>query len=84
MLLRRQSFKSPKEQNESIEEGVRFAKEAVQLDPNDGLSWSILGNAHLAHFFKIEQNPKTMKLCLSSYNQAVKAYKSDYIFITVF
>lgn len=56
----------------NIEEGVKLAKEAVQLDPNDGLSWAILGNAHLAHFFSVQQNPTTMKFCMSSYIQAVR------------
>lgn len=55
-----------------MEQGLSFAKEAVQLDPQDGVSWSILGNAHLSYFFVIQQNPNVLKQCLSAYSQAVK------------
>ncbi|XP_017768479.1 PREDICTED: tetratricopeptide repeat protein 5-like [Nicrophorus vespilloides] len=56
----------------NIERGLMLAKEAVQLDPQDGHSWAVLGNAHLSAFFGISQNPKTLKQCLSAYNQAEK------------
>lgn len=71
-MLARQEQASNKEQKiKSIEEGVTLAKEAVQLDPQDGLSWAVLGNAHLSSFFVISQNPKTLKQCISAYTQAV-------------
>lgn len=60
----------------NVEQGLSFAKEAVQLDPQDGVSWSILGNAHLSYFFVIQQNPNVLKQCLSSYSQAVKSFKA--------
>ncbi|GLV37229.1 hypothetical protein CBL_01941 [Carabus blaptoides fortunei] len=72
-MLARQGQASNKEQKiKSIEEGVTLAKEAVQLDPQDGLSWAVLGNAHLSSFFVISQNPKTLKQCISAYAQAEK------------
>ena len=49
--------------------------QAVQLDTKDGISWSILGNAYLAHFFSVSQNPRTLKQAMSAYKQAV----SDFI-----
>lgn len=56
---------------ENIQKGLEYAKEAVQLDTQDGLSWAVLGNAHLSSFFGIQQNPKTLKQCLSAYAQSV-------------
>ena len=43
----------------------------MHLDPSDGISWSILGNAHLMHFFSVSQNPRTLKQAMSAYKQAV-------------
>ncbi|CAG2064964.1 unnamed protein product, partial [Timema podura] len=71
MLLRQERAKSSEERVKNIEQGVSFAKEAVQLDTNDGISWSVLGNAYLSSFFMIGQDPKTLRLCMSAYLQAV-------------
>lgn len=71
MLARQEQASSKEQKIKSIEEGVTLAKEAVQLDPQDGLSWAVLGNAHLSSFFVISQNPKTLKQCISAYTQAV-------------
>ena len=46
--------------------------QAVQLDTKDGISWSILGNAYLAHFFSVSQNPRTLKQAMTAYKQAEK------------
>jgi hypothetical protein len=48
--------------------------QAVQLDTRDGTSWSILGNAYLAHLFSVSQNPRTLKQAMSAYKQAVRDY----------
>ena len=37
---------------------VTYAKEAVEMDVNDGTSWYILGNSYMYLFFKTEQSPK--------------------------
>ena len=50
-----------------IEAGLTRAREAVQLDTKDGISWSVLGNAYLAHFFSVSQNPRTLKQAMSAY-----------------
>ena len=55
-----------------IEAGLTRAREAVQLDTKDGISWSVLGNAYLAHFFSVSQNPRTLKQAMSAYKQAEK------------
>ena len=49
-----------------------FFFQAVQLDTKDGISWSILGNAYLAHFFSVSQNPRTLKQAMTAYKQAEK------------
>lgn len=72
MVLRQQSVKTSEERLKNIEEGVQCAHEAVQLDPNDGQSWAILGNAYLSSYFNISQNPKVLKQCMSAYSQAEK------------
>lgn len=71
MLSRQQTCTKKDDRVKNVEEGVSLAKEAVQLDPQDGLSWAVLGNAHLSSFFVISQNPKTLKQCMSAYLQAV-------------
>ncbi|XP_023311567.1 tetratricopeptide repeat protein 5-like [Anoplophora glabripennis] len=72
MLSRQAASKNREERVKNIEKGLSYAKEAVQLDPHDGLSWAVLGNAHLSSFFGIQQNPKILKQCLSAYSQAEK------------
>ena len=59
--------------------------QAVQLDTKDGISWSILGNAYLAHFFSVSQNPRTLKQAMSAYKQAVSFfYEKKNNLLTVF
>ncbi|CAH1106333.1 unnamed protein product [Psylliodes chrysocephalus] len=74
MLVRQESSKTRDEKVKNIEKGLNYAREAVQLDPQDGLSWTILGNAYLSSFFGIQQNPKILKQCLSAYTQAEKDF----------
>lgn len=72
MLSRQESVNSQDERIANVEKGLTYAKEAVQLDPQDGLSWGCLGNAHLSYFFQVKQNPKILKLAISAYFQAVR------------
>ncbi|KAJ9577774.1 hypothetical protein L9F63_005656 [Diploptera punctata] len=72
MVLRQERVKSAQQRAENIEKGVAYAKEAVQLDPNDGVSWAVLGNAYLSSFFTLSQNPQLLKSCMSAYQQAEK------------
>ncbi|XP_071452469.1 tetratricopeptide repeat protein 5-like [Hetaerina americana] len=72
MVLRQLPTKTLSDKISNIEESLLKAKEAVQLDPNDGISWTILGNTHLSSFFTISYSPKTLKLSLSAYSQAEK------------
>ncbi|XP_021916579.1 tetratricopeptide repeat protein 5-like isoform X2 [Zootermopsis nevadensis] len=72
MILRQEKVASAQQRSDNIEKGVAYAKEAVQLDPNDGTSWAVLGNAYLSSFFTLSQNPQVLKSCISAYQQAEK------------
>jgi len=69
--------RNPSDQVKLVEEALCMAKEAVAMDTSDGLSWSVLGNSHLAAFFNIAQNPVTLKQCMSAYHQAVSCFHFD-------
>ncbi|GAB1599628.1 repeat 5 [Argonauta hians] len=72
MVLRQMPGLNIKQKLEVVNDSVDKAKDAVQLDITDGLSWGNLGNAYLSLFFAEGQNPKTLKQAMSAYNQAGK------------
>ncbi|KAJ8268747.1 hypothetical protein COCON_G00113540 [Conger conger] len=49
-----------------------MARQAVQLDLTDGLSWYVLGNAYISLFFTSGQNPQVSQQAMSAYAQAEK------------
>ena len=53
MTLRQVPASSGEEKISNVEQGLLKGKEAVGLDTTDGLSWSLLGNAYLSHFFQV-------------------------------
>lgn len=57
---------------------TQHAKRAVEFDPKDGLSWSILGNAYLSEFFCGSQNHSCALHAIKAYKQAVSV---DYYFL---
>lgn len=71
MVMRMEKPAKHEDRLKNVEEGVKFAKEAVELDPTDGTSWSVLGNAYLSSFFNLVQSPSVLNLCKSAYAQAV-------------
>lgn len=71
MVLRQEVATNSEEKMKNVQQGVEFAKEAVGLDPSDGTSWAILGNAYLSSYFTVAQNPAILRLCMSAYGQAV-------------
>lgn len=66
--------KSVEERHNLIRHGVKLAKEAVAHDFEDGTSWAILANAHLAEFFNVAQNPIFLKSALTAYQYAVNPF----------
>lgn len=75
MILRQEKAASAQQRSDNIEKGVIYAKEAVQLDTNDGMSWAVLGNAYITSFFALPENPEILKLGMSAYQQAVSYLK---------
>lgn len=72
MVLRMEKASQFEERIKNIEDGVKYAKEAVELDSKDGTSWSVLGNAYLSSFFNLAQYPSVLNSCKSAYTQAEK------------
>ncbi|OXU21450.1 hypothetical protein TSAR_000589 [Trichomalopsis sarcophagae] len=72
MVLRQEAALTSEQKIKNVQQGVEYAKDAVSLDPSDGTSWAILGNAYLSSFFTIAQNPSILRLCMSAYGQAEK------------
>jgi len=77
MVLRMEKSSSLSDKSNNVEEGMKCAKEAVEMDAKDGSSWSVLGNAYLSSFFSITQNPSVLVLCKSAYAQAVRKWHID-------
>lgn len=55
---------------ESLNAGIEYAKEAVELDSTDGESWAILGNAYLSLFFR-KQEDKLLRQSINAFEKAV-------------
>ena len=57
-----------------LDESLRYAKEAIQLDSSDGMSWYILANCYVAMFFLpySPKNPLHLKQANSAYQLAIK------------
>lgn len=51
IVLRQLKVADTEERKKLLFEGLSLAKEAVQLDPSDGKSWLILGNAYFSVAF---------------------------------
>lgn len=69
-MILRQIEDSPEDKLANIHLSLEKAKEAVNLNLQDGKSWYILGNAYLSLYFTTDQNPSHLKQCLSSYSRA--------------
>uniref|UniRef100_A0A8C6KAT8 Tetratricopeptide repeat domain 5 n=1 Tax=Nothobranchius furzeri TaxID=105023 RepID=A0A8C6KAT8_NOTFU len=71
MVLRQLPAASGDEHGKRVLESVDVARQAVQLDVDDGTSWYILGNAYLSLFFTCGQNPQFSQQALSAYAKSV-------------
>ncbi|XP_072024550.1 tetratricopeptide repeat protein 5-like [Amphiura filiformis] len=69
-MVLRQLGKTPEEKADYIQKSVQHAKEAVQMDFKDGMSWFIAGNAYLTMFFASGQTASVLKQCMGAYMQA--------------
>lgn len=73
ILVRQESTSTQEDRVKNVEQGLELAKEAVEMDTTDTESWMVLGNAYLASFFNIQQNPRTLKLAMAAYKKAVSS-----------
>lgn len=76
-MVLRQEPATQEQRIKNVQQGVEHAKDAVSLDTSDGTSWAILGNAYLSSFFTVQQNPATLRLCMSAYNHAVRGISQE-------
>lgn len=74
MVMRQLINQEPKNAKMYLDESIRYAKESLQLDFKDGMSWYILANCYVSLFFSPfgQQNPSILKQAISSYTQALK------------
>ncbi|XP_028285096.1 tetratricopeptide repeat protein 5 [Parambassis ranga] len=72
MVLRQLPAADSTVHGKQVLESVDMARQAIQLDDTDGMSWYIMGNAYLSLFFTCGQNPQFSQQALSAYVQSEK------------
>ncbi|CAF0738839.1 unnamed protein product [Brachionus calyciflorus] len=74
MVIRQLITSEPKNTKNLIDESIRLAKESLQFDFKDGMSWYILANCYVSLFFSPfgQQNVTILKQAISAFNQALK------------
>ncbi|XP_046463732.1 tetratricopeptide repeat protein 5-like [Daphnia pulex] len=72
IVLRQLKVTDSEERKKLLFEGLSLAKEAVQLDPTDGKSWLILGNAYFSVAFYSTHSDGYIHKALAAYGQAEK------------
>jgi tetratricopeptide (TPR) repeat protein len=60
-----------------LDDSISYAKEALNLDIKDKMSWYILGNCYNAKFFSPFGQPNILKQALSAYNLALKDSENE-------
>lgn len=68
-----------------LEESIKYAKEAIQLDASDGMSWYTLANSYMSKFFSPfggNDTTQSLKQAIQSFNLAIRdekvaIYQSD-------
>ena len=71
VVLRKETANTKEELVKNVNEGLKCAQDALALDPNDGTSWYIMGNAFIASFFSIKQSSKVLAQAMDAYERAV-------------
>ncbi|XP_026812964.1 tetratricopeptide repeat protein 5-like [Rhopalosiphum maidis] len=71
IIMREAQLLTSENVKENLNAGIEYAKEAVELDTNDGESWAILGNAYLSLFFR-RQEDKLLRQSINSFEKALK------------
>jgi hypothetical protein len=55
-----------------MDESIRFAKRAIELDVNHHVSWYVLGNAHCTRFFSVSHDVMDLKKAIVAYDRSEK------------
>lgn len=71
-MVLRQVGETEEEKLKNICDSVTKAKEALELDIEDGKSWSILGNAYMAVFFSGAQKAASLQQAMTAYSRALE------------
>lgn len=72
IMLRQLPSADTEAHGKQVMESVDLARQAVQLDVTDGMSWYILGNAYMSLFFCSGQKPQHSQQALSAYAHSEK------------
>lgn len=72
VVLRKEEAKTKEDIVNNVNLGLKYAQEALEMDPNDGMSWYIMGNAYIASFFTVKQSGKTLVKAMDAYRRAVR------------
>eukprot|EP00831_Metopus_contortus_P061476 TRINITY_DN53333_c0_g1_i1.p2 TRINITY_DN53333_c0_g1~~TRINITY_DN53333_c0_g1_i1.p2 ORF type:complete len:204 (+),score=49.66 TRINITY_DN53333_c0_g1_i1:15-626(+) len=64
-----------KEKARNVEESIRLAHKAIEIDMEDGYSWFLLGNSYLANFFANMQSHEELDRSLKAYHQSESKQK---------
>ncbi len=62
----------PEERAEQVAASLELARQAVQLDLQDGYSWYVLANAYCSSFFANRKKMDLLQLSLKAYHFAEK------------
>ncbi len=79
MVSRKEPAETKEDIINNVNSGLKYAQEALELDPNDGMSWYIMGNAYISSFFNVKQSGKTLLQAMDAYNRAVSNHNWDAI-----
>ncbi|XP_073998844.1 tetratricopeptide repeat protein 5-like isoform X2 [Rhodnius prolixus] len=78
VICRKLANKYPDRKPIFLQTGLNLAKEAVDKDIKDGVSWGILGNAYLSAHLKLKKDMKCAKLALSAFKQSIYTFCENY------
>ncbi|CAG2169111.1 unnamed protein product, partial [Oppiella nova] len=85
-IILRQLGTTAQEKSSNLLKSVERAKQALECDVCDGISWYILGNAYLTLFFRshTKRDESVLKACkvayLKAYNHPLARNQTDFLF----
>lgn len=70
VVSRKECGKTKEDLITNVNAGLKYAQEALEVDPNDGTSWFYMGNAFMSIFFTVKQSAKTLIQAMDAYNRS--------------